>query len=441
MIKKIIVIQLVLVFLCTVHLHSKKDEDNRAYWNNRISSAPNTAEKFNLLGEKIVEDLKAQVEYIIAKDKWTEYRLFNQKINLLVSLKKIDKKEMEALRGLKEDEKFPLEKVFDIKKVYCLELYAYDLLSGALKSAIEKDTKLKKYITILSVDTESLKEAIMETEDPIYKPTGRLKYGEMQALNANYYCTFKILRKAGKFIFNSGHANLIEKGHEIGNTANFEFKARELFEECETKSTPAGLLPNPGMFDAAGAGKIKPLNNPVTWYRTGSNLEWKTIAPGATVRSGGEISFALDLPVKRGYLLIFLMDQRGKPVNLFPGTKKALRNKRYNVPDDLYNPTTEVLQDSAEGTRTSFGRLDTGQVQTAVYTFDNNPGKETFYFYYSSKIDAQLEEFLSKAADTGKNIKEIKTKGIEDQTKVFDGKRMPEGKYFLHAFKLNLEHE
>jgi len=92
-----------------------------------------------------------------------------------------------------------------------------------------------------------------------------------------------------------------------------------------------------------------------------------------------------------------------------------------------------VLRDSAAGTKASFGGLDSGKVQTAVYTFDKNPGKETFYFYYAGKTDAQLEEFLSKAVDTGK--------GVEDKSKVFDGKGMPEGEYFTKAFKLNLEHE
>lgn len=431
MIKKIFVLILFAAIIIPSSLYSKKKNPrenwSRGQWQNYISTAKTDGEKFNRLGEKIVLDLRERVELIIDNNQWAKLRLKDRHIYLLISFKEL---QIQEFADFKTKGKIRMDKIFHMEDRYDarLKLEAYDLVAGAIKSAIEDDRKLRDHVSILSINTNALKKAIMETEDPIYNQEGRLKLKKFQALNANYVCNFIVNKRKRKFVFNNGHANIVEVGHAIGHTANFELQTDDLFEKYKS-------------IIFAETNKIEPLETPVTWYRPDENARWVSISPGTAVKSGGQISFEIQLPSLAGYLLIYLQDSKGNYYNLFPGTRKALENQRYKVPDDLFYPPTKVLKETAMGTKSEFKRLDTGKIQTAVYTFDDSPGAETFYFYYMGQPNSRLESFLKGARETGNNLPEVKTKGVNRETAAYSGKKIKKNTFHHKTLQMTFKHE
>jgi hypothetical protein len=188
-------------------------------------------------------------------------------------------------------------------------------------------------------------------------------------------------------------------------------------------------------------GKDKQLEILNIYYQPPGSNEKIKISKNQTVEDYGEIWFEIKLPELGGYLLAFLRDSSERMFNLFPGTKKAVRDGYYRVPYCLNNPRTEVQEKAANNTIDKQLPLD--RILIGGYKFDKTKGDEIFHFYYLDKRDKRLENIIERAIDTKKDIP-LK-KGILNEVSRFDpqkfDKRINRALYYRNELKLTLKHK
>jgi hypothetical protein len=166
----------------------------------------------------------------------------------------------------------------------------------------------------------------------------------------------------------------------------------------------------------SGNVKIEKLGiSKILYQPPGKKNKPREIHINETVESAGIIWFQLYLKELGGYLLVYSKDSNENLFNLFPGTKKAVLNGNYKIPDCINNPTTEIQQITLKNMRNK--NLQLHKILLGGYEFDSSEGIETFYFYYTNKIFPELEKELSKARDTRYDLPS--TQGINNKFVVY----------------------
>jgi len=377
------------VVLFSFFLHAKTDARLRAKNQNYINGGSTLPERFNRVGEVFVQALKKEVEDIIDHDKWQEYRLKDKKIYLFISFKRVQKPGDVTVDTILS----PGDKALNL-----LRVVVYDMLANAIKSAINHDEKLKNYIVTLSVDPRLLKAAIAETGDVMYNPAGKLNFARMDSMNANYHFFFEAFRNTNKIAL-SGRADIIEINHEIASTFNYEMEVKELFQKYFQPPQP---VPGPPPLEQIRPGNVEvnPLKVSIICKRQGEADSFE-ISPNDVFYSGDRIWLDITLPQLGGYLLVYARNSHGKVFNLFPGTKKAIKEGKYKFPYHLENYTTEVLKVAREQSE----NLPKNKLRIGGYTLDENTGSENIFFYYANERNKKLEKYLEEhAEEVGKDI-------------------------------------
>ncbi|MCU0290287.1 MAG: DUF4384 domain-containing protein [Acidobacteria bacterium] len=314
-------ILIVMVIVISISLYAQKDSVLRAKNQEYINKGTSLPERFNRIGEVFVQTLKNELEDIVDHDKWKEYGLQNKKIYLFISFNKVQKGSDMTLEGVLGT---------GSKAMKLFKTAVYDMLANAIKSAINNDQNLKKYIVTLSADPRVLKAAIAETGDPMYNPTGKLSSALMDSMNANYHFFFEpaIPNK----IYFSGGVDIIEINREIATTFNYEMDTGEFFNDYQSlQPTP----PPPGLKEIQPANTpVNPLNISIICKRQGET-DGLEISPNTVFYTGDRIWFDITLPQLGGYLLVYAQDSRGNVFNLFPGTTQAVKEGKFKFP---YHP-------------------------------------------------------------------------------------------------------
>jgi hypothetical protein len=342
------------------------------------------------MGEVFVKALKTEVEDIIDKNKWEELGLKERKIYLFISFKKVEKA-MDVT----------LDKILNPgdKSLNLLKIVVYDMLANGIKSAVTHDRKLKNYIVTLSVDPGILKAAISETDAPMYNQSKKLEFSRMDSMNANYHFFFEAFQKTNKIVL-GGRADIIERNHEIATTYNYEIAAKELFDEYSGQKNPVPDPPPISEINRQHA-EVNPLKVSIICKRKEESTSFE-VSPHVVLYTGDRIWFEITLPELGGYLLVYAKDSHGKVFNLFPGTRKAIKEGKYKFPYHLENYSTEVLKLAREKSQD----LPGNKLRIGGYILDENTGSENIYFYYSNQRDTRLEKYLEEyAVDVGKDIK------------------------------------
>jgi hypothetical protein len=342
------------------------------------------------MGEVFVEALKKEVAYIIDKKKWKDYGLKERKIYLFISFKKVEKTKNITLDTILN----PRDKSLNF-----LKIVVYEMLANAIKSAINHDRKLKNYIVTLSVDPETLKAAIAESGDPMYNQSKKLEFSQMESMNTNYHFFFEAFEKTNKIAL-SGRADIIERNKEIASTYNYEMAAKELFDKYfEQKKR----IPDPPPISEINRqnAEVNPLKVLIICKRKEESTSFE-VGSNVVLYSGDRIWFDITLPELGGYLLVYAKDSHGRVFNLFPGTKKAIKEGKYKFPYHLENYSTEVLKVAREQSE----NLPGNKLRIGGYILDEKTGSENIYFYYSNQRDRKLEKYLKEhAEEVGKDIK------------------------------------
>jgi hypothetical protein len=380
-------ILIVMVIVISISLYAQKDSVLRAKNQEYINKGTSLPERFNRIGEVFVQTLKNELEDIVDHDKWKEYGLQNKKIYLFISFNKVQKGSDMTLEGVLGT---------GSKAMKLFKTAVYDMLANAIKSAINNDQNLKKYIVTLSADPRVLKAAIAETGDPMYNPTGKLSSALMDSMNANYHFFFEpaIPNK----IYLSGGVDIIEINREIASTFNYEMDAGELFNEYQPLQTPPAP---PGLKEIQpGNTPVNPLPVSIICKRRGET-DGLEISPNTVFYTGDRIWFDITLPQLGGYFLVYAQDSRGNVFNLFPGTTQAVKEGKFKFPYHLENYTTEVLKTAREQSQD----LPKNKIRIGGYTLDENTGSENIFFYYANERNEKLEKYLlDHAKEVGKDI-------------------------------------
>lgn len=169
-----------------------------------------------------------------------------------------------------------------------------------------------------------------------------------------------------------------------------------------------------------------------------------TITHEQTVQTRGKIWFEIRVPEPGGYLLAFLEDSAGDRFNLFPGTRNAVVNGYYRIPEHLLNPRTEAQKLAAQNA--GLFQLASNTVMIGGYTFDETKGEETFHFYYMEKRNTFFEDIVGSAQDIGKDVTLLKsTKGVETTLSGFEhgdvNKVIDKPIFYRNTLKLRFKHD
>jgi hypothetical protein len=380
---------IMLAVLLSVQMPAKKDVKLRVKNQEHINRGQTLAERFNRMGEVFAEALKTEVLDIIDKNKWEELGLEERKIYLFISFKKVEKAGGVTLDNILN----PGDKSLNL-----LKIAVYEMLANAIKSAINHDLRLKDYIVTLSVDPGTLKAAIAETGDSMYNQLKKLDFSRMDSMNANYHFFFEAFQQTNRIVL-GGRADIIERNHEIATTYNYEIAAKELFDKYSVQEE---TVPGPPPISEINRQhvEVNPLKVTIICKRKEEATSFE-IGPQVVLYTGDRIWFDITLPELGGYLLVYAKDSHGKVFNLFPGTKKAIREGKYRFPYHLENYSTEVLKVAREQSVD----LPGNKLRIGGYTLDENTGSENIYFYYSNQRDKTLENYLEKyASEVGKDI-------------------------------------
>jgi hypothetical protein len=177
---------------------------------------------------------------------------------------------------------------------------------------------------------------------------------------------------------------------------------RDKNQESDNQVQTLNSIPDPPPINKINRqnAKVNPLKVSIICKRKEESTSFE-VSPHVVLYTGDRIWFEITLPELGGYLLVCAKDSHGKVSNLFPGTKKAIKEGKYKFPYHLENYSTEVLKLAREESED----LPVNKLRIGGYTLDENTGSENIYFYYSNQRDKRLENYLKKyAVEVGKDI-------------------------------------
>lgn len=398
MFRKLLIFKILIVLLFSFSLYSKgkvskKRNENQA----RIDKARGLESKMSVLGEVLVEYMADRLSNLNDSE-WRSLGFRGEKMNLLILFSRNYEKDRYSLEEFQD----PLRREI------------YKKLSIAMGGAIEANPRLRSRIRILFFDIKKLKDKIEGQTHRIINSKLAREMGLAVPENAVYEVLLSsVNRNAGSFSI-GGSIVIVETSEQLAFSGTYTIRAPEFVRTFESLPPP-DMEKSKKKIESSGV-KKKKLEVSNIYYLPPGAREHRPIEKGGEVEAGGKIWFEILLPGTEGYFLAYLKDTDGNSYNLFPGTRNAVVNRDYKVPDNLHNPFTEVQETTAENGRTQ--NLPGNKILLGGYTFDDNPGDETFYFFFTKNPYTELEAVVKEAQNVGDNIKpktlKPRTKGIKN---------------------------
>lgn len=399
MVRKSILFLLIFIVICSSYGVSKTN--NTKTWKKhqeKIDKAKRLNEKFRFLAAAFLEEMETQVKDVVINNKWESLGLEEKKIIFTVAYSRTSE----------------FGEILLNKELFPLEIKLCERVSRSLKAAITKHSFLKQYLVVLYIDIEKLKKENVKSGDKWIRKEHKKKPGSFKDKNSFFEILLDIDKSKG--IINIGGKMVsLRTRDEFLTTESYDILAPDLIREYARAQAPLKVTPE--QLKPSYVKEIKKLGEIITYYQPpGDNSKINKLSPGGRVHSGGIIWFEITLPEPGGYLLAYSEDSTGKTFNLFPGTRNAVINGDYRVPYNLDNPYTEIQKTTAQNAIAA--KLPLNKVMIGGYTFDDTPGDEIFYFYYTNERNSDLERIMINSRNTLKDIPQMK--GVLNKATEFD---------------------
>lgn len=368
------------------------DDSLKRYVENQtlIDAGKNLNERMNRLGVVIVDHIERRSK-IIKGDDWKELGISERKLLLLLQFNRPDMDRGYYLGEFREP----------------LKLEIYERLVSATGVALEDRQELLEKVNLLYFDTMKLKGVVAKSKQDYLDREYRQRLGLTGRENAIFEVFLNVNRKNGTISI-GGRIFTVKNSRLLAFVDTYNISAKKLLARYPRQSSNKAVnlieIKPPDM-------EIKKLKVSNVYYEAPSSDERKIISNNSVVESGGTIWFEIQLNEPGGYFLAYLEDRFGNIFNLFPGTRNAVLNGDYLIPNDLMHPLT-VIQKSTAGNSKEFLKTDQSVSQNTIviggYNFDEKPGIESFHFIFTSKRYPRLEAIMKDGANTGRDLPQIK---------------------------------
>ena len=367
------------------------DDSLKRYVKNQklIDAGKNLDDRMNRLGTVIVDYIEIMSK-IIKGDDWKELGINERKLLVLLQFNRPDMNRGYYLGQFRDP----------------LRLEIYKRLSNSMGSAFEHRQELLEKVNLLCFDTMKLKNFVAKTKKNYLNRKYRQRLGLTGTENAIFEVFLNVNRK-NDTISIGGRIFTVKNSRLLAFVDTYKISAEKFLTHYPRQSSKKTVnlieIKPPDV-------EIKKLKVSNIYYKAPGFVKRKIISNNSVVESGGIIWFEIQLNEPGGYFLAYLEDRFGNIINLFPGTRNAVMNGDYLIPNDLMPPLTEIQRATAINPKTSLKTDQSVSQNTIViggYNFDEKPGIESFHFVFTSKRYPRLEAIIKNGAYTGRDLPQI----------------------------------